>query len=671
MTVPTILEEMISSENNWKSLIGLDFVAVGGGAIKSSIGEQLVSNGVKLLNHYGATEIGAIAPIFCPGKDYDWHYLRLRTDMGLEVNEVEQKGKDGETLYQLTGFPFAWGKPFPVQDILELRPNSKHTEVKILGRDDDLIVLSTGEKVRPQRLEEALLSTGLVKVAVVFGEHRPEVGVVVEPVQSLAMEDQPSFVEAIWAVIRSENLQLDRHARVPSKTMIVIKPTAKVVPRSDKGSVMRKQTFEVLQDEIEAAYRYSSNGKEEGIINLASEQGQLERDLKSIIQRCVQDRIPDPSSWDADDDFFSRGMDSLEATRLARILANVQNKTTFPAFLNGKVSPQFIYQNPSVRALAKALLKNTTSSSPPLKNTASLTIQQMKALATQFSSSTSAVNPSERKLTVLLTGSTGHLGAYLLQGISQAANVEQIICFNRSRKGYLDKPLSLVTTSTEHELRSLQLEANSRSGITIGESSWRKIRFLPSNHIDKPNLGLPEPEYGHLKKTVTHIIHNAWPMDFQRTLLSFTPQIRTVRNLIDFAVDCHFTQRPCSPALNPQLLVLSSIAVCTRSKSGPIILEAPMTDPSSPASFGYPQAKWVCENVLIDGMNNFGDKVQHTIVRLGQLTGATQSGVWNANEHFPAMLKASQIVGSLPDLTGVSFLPPQNTRRIHTHKIPC
>lgn len=646
MTVPTILEEIVSDESYLKSLIGLDFVAVGGGAIKPAIGSQLVSRGVKLLNHYGATEIGAIAPIFCPGYDYDWRYLRLRDDMALEVHEVEQKGKSGETLYQLTGFPFGWDKPFVVQDILERRSSSKHIEVKILGRGDDLIVLSTGEKVLPQRLEEALASTGLAKAAIVFGEHRPEVGVIVEPTKPLAAEEEASFIDTVWDVIQRENKQLDRHARVASKTMVLIKPTNKTVPRSDKGSVMRKQTYNVFQDEIEAAYNDSDEQVE--VFVLSTEPIQLERDLRVIVQQCVQDRVANLLTWGEEDDFFSMGMDSLEATRLARALGNIQNKASFPGLLSGNVKAQLIYQNSSIRALARALQKD---SSPSDASDADHTIQLMKELATTFSPSIIMENTNVRKATVLLTGSTGHLGVYLLKQLLLDPKVERVICLNRSRKGKVDPSL---LTSTEDELKALQLQANVTRGITVEEYSWKKVRFLPSNHFDRNHLGLPGSEYDRLKKTVTHVIHNAWPMDFQRALLSFTPHIRAVRNLIDFTVDCYQAQQPSSSALNPRLLVLSSIAVCARNKSGPVIAETPITDPSSAAAFGYPQAKWVCESLLVESKNRYASKIQPIIIRLGQLTGARESGLWNPNEHFPAILKASQSVGSLPNLNGVS-----------------
>ena len=82
MSVPSILEDLLylPQSEGVNALRTLDFVAVGGGPIKSTVGAALIEAGVKLLNHMGATEIGAIAPIFLPSPDYHWRYLLLPKD---------------------------------------------------------------------------------------------------------------------------------------------------------------------------------------------------------------------------------------------------------------------------------------------------------------------------------------------------------------------------------------------------------------------------------------------------------------------------------------------------------------------------------------------------------------------------------------------------------------
>ena len=91
MTIPSILEDLclMPDEEALHFLALLDFVAVGGGPIKICVGERLVAMRVRLLNHYGATEIGAITPIFCPQSDYDRHYLRFRKEWALNLLQYQ------------------------------------------------------------------------------------------------------------------------------------------------------------------------------------------------------------------------------------------------------------------------------------------------------------------------------------------------------------------------------------------------------------------------------------------------------------------------------------------------------------------------------------------------------------------------------------------------------
>jgi hypothetical protein len=640
MTVPSILEDFVSSQAYLESLARMEFVAVGGGALKAWLGEHLSTHGIKLLNHYGATEIGAIAPIFFPDDSYDWHYLRLRTDMGLELEQKEEKGENGESLYQLTGYPFGWDAPFVVQDILERRPDSEFMEVKILGRQDDLIVLSTGEKLRPQGLEAALGATTGVKTAVVFGQHQPETGVLVEPSSPLRPDEEEAFVDHVWNVIAKENIRLDRHARIGSRSMILLKLSNKSVPLSDKGSVMRKETYHVFQEEIKRVYQQANIARDD-IITLATEPGQLERDLHRLVQKCAQDRVAQ-MSFGNDDDFFALGLDSLEATRIARSLDNIENKSDFPRLSHGAVKPILIYQNPSIAALARALRSDTDIPTDGLNPD---TTQLMMRLVSSFSRAQEALI-SPRKTTVLLTGSTGHLGVYLLQQLCLDPQVAQIVCFNRSYKANLE------SSAVEAELNSRQHEANTARRIDLSPTSWSKVRFLPSNHIDQPQIGLSATEYHRLTIEVTHIIHCAWPMDFQRGLMSFTPQIAGVRNLINLALDCSQAQR-LSPQ-RPRFLFLSSIAVAAQSLSRPIVREEPLLDPRCPSALGYAQAKWVCEQVLLNSMRQPSSPAEFGIIRLGQMSGGTESGIWNPKEHLPSLLRLSQHIGALPAMDGVS-----------------
>lgn len=116
MSVPSILEDitLLAESRGPQALASLDFVAFGGGSLKLAVGEKFASAGVRLLNHYGATESGPLAPIFVPKANSDWHYFRLRDDMDLRI-EPEPLLGDGQQLYSLITRPFGPNTTFKVR----------------------------------------------------------------------------------------------------------------------------------------------------------------------------------------------------------------------------------------------------------------------------------------------------------------------------------------------------------------------------------------------------------------------------------------------------------------------------------------------------------------------------------------------------------------------------
>lgn len=55
LTVPSILEDIRNLPNGvgLKALQELEYVVIGGAALKDSVGDELVASGVSLLNHWG------------------------------------------------------------------------------------------------------------------------------------------------------------------------------------------------------------------------------------------------------------------------------------------------------------------------------------------------------------------------------------------------------------------------------------------------------------------------------------------------------------------------------------------------------------------------------------------------------------------------------------------
>lgn len=619
MTVPSILEEIVLLPDGEGPLAlkHLRFVAFGGGLVKPSVGKTLISNGVKLLNHYGATEIGPIAPIFEPTPEYDYQYFRIRKDMDVRL-ELMQSSKIGEQHYKLIARPFGWTTDLVIQDQLIGNPKNPGVEFKAVGRSDDMIVMATGEKVVPHIMESILSEHEHVKNALVFGEGHFELGVIVELAVSLSVEELATFKSRIWPMITEANTKMDQHARILSQEGIIVLPFGTTFPRSDKGSIMRKDAYRLFDDDITKAYKDLENIATNNCIPL--DMDRLEEGLRALIQTQLGWRIPE-KGWNFDDDFFELGMDSLQAVRLRRLLVS----STGSLSASTPISSDFIYLNPSVAQLARALQGKGTILKDGIED-----------FVDRYSSLEQDVHVGA---VVLLTGSTGSLGSHILAHLANLPNVARIICLVRSGQN---------ADPYDQQLRSTQAK-----GINIPEPGWSKIEVLHSN-LAAPFLGLNETDYARLQGQITHIIHNAWPMNFKWKLISFKSQFQGLRNLLKLAKETHQIH----PMIRARFLFVSSIATVGqyRSVNGQCVVpEEQMSDINCTNPFGYGEAKLVCEKIVERVACNHRGELEAASIRVGQVVGSTRSGYWNTKEHFPAIVKASQEIGAFPTMEGVCF----------------
>ncbi|KAM5346094.1 hypothetical protein ACJ41O_009099 [Fusarium nematophilum] len=697
LTVPSIIEDMLSLPDDERrhaldTLKTLSFIAVGGGALSPDLGEILVENDIKLVNHYGVTEIGAITPIFRPGSDYDYRYLRLRDDLGLHLQPIP-----GSDRFKLIGYPVGWGKPFEVQDELERNPaNPSRVEVRIIGRMDDVIVLKSGEKVMPRLLETSLMASPEIQTAVCVGTGAFEVLIIVEPSPSTCInvqQDSDAFKRHVWSLVKPLNDSLDQHGRVSSIKAIIVKPPSKPIPRSDKGSVMRREVAELFRDEIEATYAQleADMTATEAVIDPSDVVASVQRMVKAVMGSSFSET---PQGIDQDDDLFERGMDSLQCVRLARLLnVGLRGKHTHDGDSHRQsITKELVYANTSIRRLVKAVNrllhqqgedkhvdahaddKGSPGADPRLRRMQAILGDSLREMRSQ-----PLPEGEKAALTVLITGATGNLGAHVLGQLARNPLIKRIICLVRQGKSGQDSPERRVRTGL------------GSAGLTLSPQQWRKVEFeqydpsqwaASTSRIDDTG-----PGFNKMAADVTHIIHLAWPMDFNRTLESFWPQLRAIQGLIRLARAAHI-RRPA--AARVRLVFASSIAVARGypdAKGSPSLSadagsghvpEAAFQDPGVATPMGYAEAKWICEQMLSQAGRELKNEVEPVVVRIGQLSGPEScEGVWKNTEHIPALVRASQMVGALPALDGTaSWLPVDRAARsltemaLHVGDIP-
>ena len=240
---------------------------------------------------------------------------------------------------------------------------------------------------------------------------------------------------------------------------------------------------------------------------------------------------------------------------------------------------------------------------------------------------------------VLITGASGSLGSHLVKEFSERPDVKTVICLNRRSSS---DPLAR------------QKEAFTSRGINLDGNALVKLQVFETDTA-KPNLGLADAEYATLVRSVSAILHNAWPMSGKRPIKGFEGQFQALKNLIDLARDIACA-RPEGARVSFQLI--SSIGVVGHYPLWSGITRVPeeSMEVKSVLPNGYCDAKFTCERILDETLHKYPNRFRTMTARLGQIAGSKVSGYWNPMEHFSFLVKSSKTLKALPGFDGVSLL---------------
>lgn len=274
----------------------------------------------------------------------------------------------------------------------------------------------------------------------------------------------------------------------------------------------------------------------------------------------------------------------------------------------------------------------------------------------KYTAGFSAPSPSSHKSitgnsekVVLVTGASGSLGGHLAFKLAHLPDVKTAVCLNRANRA---------------EAFERQKKAMKDKGVHFPDTLLSKLEVLQAD-TSKPMLGLSENQYDRLVASVTHVVHQAWPMSVKRPLAGFEAQFAVMRNLIDLA--CAVTaQRPKGFRFGFQLV--SSISVVgnydqsekTFKEGKKTIVPEDRVNIDALLPVGYAEAKWGCERMLDETLHKHPELFRPMTVRLGQIAGSSVSGYWNPMEHFGFLIKSSQTLNALPDVDGTVYWTPVN-----------
>ncbi|PWY78192.1 acetyl-CoA synthetase-like protein [Aspergillus heteromorphus CBS 117.55] len=655
--VPYALKLLAESPEGISALAGFKAVMFGGSACPDALGNLLVDNGVHLISHYGSTETGQLMMSARPREDKGWDWLRP-SETVKKFLRFEERFPGIYELLCLDGWPskVASNRPdgsYATKDLFVKHPTME--AYKYYARLDDTIVLVNGEKVNPLDLEGRVRQSSAVAEAIAFGAGKASIGLAVLRAPDTESSDE-AIIQDIWPAVQQANESLPAFGQL-SRSMIRVLPAETQYPRTDKGTVIRPAFYKAFDGLIEEAY--AADDALAGTLVLS------EPELRAFLREQLLQMVPlkNPDLLTDDADFFSLGMDSLQATQLRSILMTALDTNGHTLGLN------IAFERPTVASLARyldALRTGAAQDNQPI-------VEQMRALIDKYSHFEPQVPlPGNLKLDldspgrcILLTGTTGTLGIHIAAQLSLLPTVRKIHC-----------PIRAPDPSTAHT--RLHESLRRRRLHTLPAECLSKLIALPSPTLNHPTLSLPPATYAALQSETTDIIHSAWSVIYNLRLTSQADEnLPGLRNLLSLMINSPRGERPtfnfCSS--------VSSVREW-RVRGGPIPEEVP-DDLSAAQGMGYAQSKLVAEHVCLNAavavdavdaattststtltptptpskaqetmnMNtNIKKKKKIRILRIGQITADSIHGIWNPTEAIPLILQSALTVGALPTL---------------------
>ncbi|GKZ57838.1 putative PKS/NRPS-like protein biosynthetic cluster [Aspergillus niger] len=349
--------------------------------------------------------------------------------------------------------------------------------------------------------------------------------------------------------------------------------------------------------------------------------------IEQWLQETVS-RILGGITVDIDVDIVTLGMDSLQVVRLAQVLQDATDRMGQTKQISILWTSAAIYEQATVRRLASTLFRQIGGhlGAEGEKHAVSFWSREHQLTHAIWQQAQSL---QLRGKTVLLTGSTGELGSYLLEELLQDPTITHVYCLNRSA----DAETRQLAKFREKRLADGWLVETSR------------VKFWQAD-LSQERLGLTEEEYSYLRERVDIIFHNAWMVNFNLPLSSFRSQLEGTGRLLNLIK---------GSARQAAFHFISSIAaVSGRSTILPETdhIAETLHGPSTVLSQGYAESKYAAE-VLCDLVAR---ETQQTIAihRVGQLGGPAdaEAGMWTTRDWFPALVRTSQTMKELPGSIG-------------------
>lgn len=278
------------------------------------------------------------------------------------------------------------------------------------------------------------------------------------------------------------------HSRI-FKELLLVCSADRPIQLTPKGTVRRKPTLDLYETEIEELYRRAEEASDTSVsipykFTAEATQQYIEALVKEVMR-------PDGGALDVERDLFDQGCDrcalnfrdwaiahykgSLQATFLRnRLLAGLRSRSIDP-----KPLPlNLIYIHPSISALSSFITSfvasppTSTAAAPIDRATRAKQLDLEIAKWTSNFPSHTGTKPATSKRGVLITGTTGTLGSYLLEVFARSDGTSIVYAVNRPSRERNEKRVREALTD-----RGVDLSILDGGKVKLVEADLTRLNF--------------------------------------------------------------------------------------------------------------------------------------------------------------------------------------------------
>lgn len=327
---------------------------------------------------------------------------------------------------------------------------------------------------------------------------------------------------------------------------------------------------------------------------------------------------------DLEQSLFDLGMDSLMAVELVGLLrSQLQVELPIADFM----------QATDITSLTSLLLRQLSPADsfdlPTTIATKGLNLQDEAVLAENIHP-TNATDEPRDKNTILLTGASGFLGAFLLHELLKQTSAD-IYCLVRAAD------VNAAKRKIQQNLSAYDLWQEPQSH-----------RIMPLvGDLSQPRLGLSLEQFDQLADQIDVIYHNAAVLNFVYPYSALKPtNVLGTQEVLRLA---------CQKRIKPFHYVSTDAVFDSSAYYGREVTEAEPILHTKSIDLGYTQTKWVSEK-LVTIARDRGLPV--TIYRPPLIAGDSRTGIWNTDDFTCRFLKGCIQMGSMPDMNCAITLVP-------------